>query len=107
MDEGQLSPDILPWINGLPDVRRMLAEKFPDPKSPGEGSPINEQNLSEWRYGGYVEWERERDRIENTKRLAEYAVELAKASGGTIGEGGVAIAAGKILEKLEGVEGEA
>jgi hypothetical protein len=33
----------------LPEVKERLTEKF-------EGRPINEQNLTNWRQGGYKEW---------------------------------------------------
>lgn len=100
LDDGELAPTILPWLNGLPDVQAMLAAKF-------EGVAISPQNLTEWRQGGYKDHLADLEAVENTKRLAEFSFKLAEASGGAIGEGAVAIAAGKILERLENLEGEA
>jgi len=40
---------IVQWLNSLPEVQELLAEKF-------EGRPINEPNLTGWRQGGYEEW---------------------------------------------------
>jgi hypothetical protein len=40
---------LLPWLNSLPEVQAILSEKF--------GSrPINKQNLSQWRRGGFRDW---------------------------------------------------
>ena len=41
--------EILAWLNALPEVREVLAKYF-------NGSPISEDNLSQWRHGGYVGW---------------------------------------------------
>jgi len=41
--------EILPWLNGLPEVRRLLESSF-------EGSAISEHTLSRWRRGGYACW---------------------------------------------------
>ena len=44
--EGKL---IVRWLNSLPEVKQVLAEGF-------DGRPISEQNLTDWRQGGYQEW---------------------------------------------------
>jgi Protein of unknown function (DUF3486) len=94
--DGESGARILPWLNALPEVIKLLEEDF-------EGLRINDQNLSDWRLGGYEDWLRRRDRLEATKEMAGYAVKLAKANGGNISEGASAILAGQILEVLEGV----
>ena len=40
---------IVQWLNSLPEVQKVLAKNF-------DGRPINEQNLTDWRQGGYEEW---------------------------------------------------
>ena len=47
--DGEEGKQIALWLNSLPEVNERLAEKF-------EGRPINEQNLSNWRQGGYEDW---------------------------------------------------
>ena len=44
--EGKL---IVRWLNSLPEVKQVLAEGF-------DGRPVSEQNLTDWRQGGYEEW---------------------------------------------------
>jgi hypothetical protein len=51
LNNGQLSPEILPWLNSLPEVRRVTAKFF-------ARHPINAQNLSDWRRGGFLDWGR-------------------------------------------------
>jgi len=50
LQEGQSGPEILAWLNADDHVREVMDEHF-------EGKPINLQNLSEWRQGGYKEWQ--------------------------------------------------
>ena len=92
--DGQSGPKILAWLNAHEDVLKVLDEHF------GE-EPVSNQNLSEWRQGGYQDWLKRREQIENTKSLSAYALSLAQASGGNISDGAAAIMAGKILELIE------
>ena len=54
MESGESGEAILEWLNGLPAVQTMLKEAF-------DGVPISKQNLSEWRQGGFREWELKED----------------------------------------------
>lgn len=94
LHNGQNGRTVLPWLNGLEDVRTVLAQAF-------DGRAINSQNLSAWREGGYQEWLTHEGRAQHTRQLAERAAELARASGGALSEGAAAIAAGRMLELLE------
>ena len=49
LQDGHDGNQILTWLNSLPAVRRVLADYFGN-------HPINEQNLTDWRQGGYQEW---------------------------------------------------
>ena len=44
--DGEPGNRLVEWLNSSPDVMRVMAEQF-------EGRPITENNLSEWRAGGY------------------------------------------------------
>lgn len=92
--DGQSGTVILPWLNALPETQAVLAADF-------HGSPINAQNLSDWRQGGYADWEGAQDRLLHTRALAEQAAALAREAGGTLNEGAAAILSGRILEVLE------
>src|SRR3954453_8512494 len=59
------------WLNGLPEVQAILDAQF-------NGAPIREQNLSEWRKGGYVDWRKRRAAIEVAVRLGKEAARRSK-----------------------------
>jgi hypothetical protein len=46
---GEAGAPLGAWLNSLPEVQSVLALQF-------KGVPIREQNLSEWRKGGYQTW---------------------------------------------------
>jgi hypothetical protein len=94
--DGQSAAEILAWANGLEKVRAVLDRHF-------DGVDISEQNLSQWRAGGYAEWLATQEREESIRSLAEFSHRLAKASGGDLTAGAAAIAAGKIYSVLEAV----
>lgn len=91
---GALGPQLLPWLNGLPEVRAVLEAHFGN-------KDINAENLSAWRTGGFAEWEDKQDRTYRTKELAAYAVKLAEANGASIAQGASALVSGRLLELLE------
>ena len=49
IDDNHTGPDLLKWLNELPEVRTILEQHF-------QGSVITPQNLSEWRKGGFLDW---------------------------------------------------
>ena len=67
--EGQSGGKILPWLNARPEVQAILAEDF-------EGLRVNDNNLSEWRRGGYAEWIARRERLDSTRELARFAADI-------------------------------
>jgi hypothetical protein len=75
LDDGMEAEPLLEWVNGLPETKVMLQEKF-------EGKPINPQNLSEWRQGGHQDWLRARERIELAQQMAEQAQDLDESAEG-------------------------
>lgn len=92
--DGQSGSKLLPWLNALPEVIRLLEED-------AEGLRISDNNLSNWRKGGYADWLKRRERLARTKDLADWSVKIATASGGKLAEGGAAILSGQVLEVLE------
>jgi len=76
LDNGERGPQILAWLNALPEVRTVLAEpRF-------GGLPINEQNLSNWRQGGFVRWQHHQQELELVHLLTDEAGDFDRASGG-------------------------
>jgi hypothetical protein len=54
LDDGEPGPQLLAWLNARDDVRAVLATFF-------GGRDISEQNLSEWKEGGFDDWCRHQD----------------------------------------------
>jgi hypothetical protein len=83
MDDGQTGKELLPWLNGLPEVQKLLAEQF-------AGRPIIKQNLCEWRAGGHRAWQARQETLTQARELAGDAEELASATdtAGRIGSEG-------------------
>ena len=47
-------PLLVEWLNSLPETQKVVTEEF-------GGNAITEQNLSDWRQGGYRDWERQQE----------------------------------------------
>jgi hypothetical protein len=69
MENGQEGAQLLAWLNGLPAVRETLQASF-------EGARISKQNLSEWRQGGFREWQLRREWIGQAGELEASANEM-------------------------------
>ncbi|HVY69665.1 MAG TPA: hypothetical protein VHH73_07025 [Verrucomicrobiae bacterium] len=69
MDEGETGPELLAWLNNLPEVKEVLARDF-------DGKEINGPNLTAWRQGGYADWVAQGQVLELAQRLSEEAIEL-------------------------------
>ena len=65
------SPEVLEWLNALPEVKAVLEAHF-------DGVPISKMNLSRWRRGGHQEWRAREDLLGEAGRVAEFTKELGK-----------------------------
>ena len=74
LDDGEEGKKLVRWLNRLPEVREVMAESF-------GGKPVTEQNLSDWRAGGFAEWVLRQEFLEQARELAEDAEELRAVSG--------------------------
>jgi len=68
--ENEPAKTILTWINADSTVRHFMEVLF-------EGRPITEQNISEWRQGGYEEWLTYHSYLGNVSDLSENAARVA------------------------------
>src|SRR5208283_3087766 len=75
LQDGHDGPQILPWLNSLPGVRKVLAARF-------DGRPVNEQNLSDWRLGGYQDWLAHEDVLAQVAELADNQDDLENVAPG-------------------------
>jgi hypothetical protein len=72
LENGEEGGPLLEWLNGLGEVRKSLQADF-------GGEPISKQNLSEWRRGGFREWQLRQEWIGQAWELANCANEMAEA----------------------------
>ena len=104
MADGITDVRIAETLNADPAVAAKLAEYQ------GGGvkakAIITDGNLSEWRLGGYQDWLGDQAKIRRIRVLAQYAQQVAEADGGSAAAGGVAMAAGKLFERLESASEE-
>lgn len=94
MDDGQLSPEILPWLNALPEVQDLVQRKF-------KGDEVSNQNLSTWRETGFCEWQDQQKELHFIRGAVEFSKDVVKHTGLQLTEGAAAIAAGAVLTRIE------
>jgi len=73
LDNGEQGADLVEWLNHLPEVHNVLAAHF-------EARPISAQNLSEWKEGGFRDWQRQQDACERVRGLVDLSDELEDAT---------------------------
>ena len=93
LDDGQPGSVILPWLNALPEVAAILTQHF-------DSQPVNDQNLSDWRLGGFQDWLAAKEERNRIRALSEYAAELT-SEGRDPHDAANVIAGGRLLEALE------
>jgi hypothetical protein len=72
MEDGEEGATLLDWLNSLPEVQATLKENF-------KGVPISKQNVSEWRQGGFREWQIRKELLEQACHLSAGASEMEEA----------------------------
>lgn len=73
LSDGEPGRELVAWLNGLPEVQRAVAAEF-------GGRPVREQNLSEWKQGGYEDWLRQQEALELVRTLSAEADDLKLAA---------------------------
>jgi hypothetical protein len=73
LQNGAPAKRLVAWLNSLPEVRAVLKAEF------GSRS-VSEQNLSEWKLGGYPDWQLQQEAIELVRHMDADSNELNQAS---------------------------
>jgi len=87
-------PKIAEWLE---------AEHAAALKEAGFGDNIV-RNLGNWRQGGYVDWEKRQERLEEMRHQQEFAVELARQHDHSYQQGSLIMAASQINQALDGFD---
>jgi hypothetical protein len=74
LDDGEQGAPLVEWLNRLPEVNLVVQRDF-------NNRPITEQNLSEWRQGGFLEWQKQQESCDWVRTLAGDAEQLVQQSG--------------------------
>ena len=74
LENGWRGARLVNWLNDQPEVKEVLREQF-------HGRAINEQNLSQWREGGYVDWQRHQQTQAQIKWVVERSDDVGEAEG--------------------------
>jgi hypothetical protein len=79
LQNGEEGKQIAEWLNALPEAIAVLAAEF-------DGQPISDVNLSNWKLGGYRDWEAQQEALEAVRRIGGDAAELSQAAGGQLAD---------------------
>lgn len=97
MFDGERAPTLLPWLNGTPEAQKVCRDQY-------EGEPISPQNLSAWRNGGFMKWQKDQRRLERSRERCRFSKQMVEASGGNMAEGVLASLTGDLAEILEEID---
>lgn len=101
LNEGELGTRLVTWLNEQEAVQAVLKEAF-------GGRPISEQNLSEWKQGGFEDWRRHQESLELAGRVLEEAEDYEQLSeGGALADRfaeSAALALGRLLRTTREME---
>jgi hypothetical protein len=74
LDDGEQGARLVEWLNGLPEVNLVLERNF-------DGQPINEQNLTDWKQGGFLDWQQLQQSREWVRAVADEADQVTEEAG--------------------------
>ena len=90
--DGEQGKPLVEWLNGLPKVQAVLQAKF-------NGNPITENNLSQWKNGGFPAWEAGEQMADSVSSIIQGTTALqAVAKGGLTDRMALMLAANMALE---------
>jgi hypothetical protein len=79
LQDGESGRQLIEWLNSLPEAQAVLDRDF-------DGRHINDQNLSDWKQGGYRDWLVQEEALSQAGELAANAEELTEVSQGRMAD---------------------
>ncbi len=92
--DGQPASDILPWLNGLAPVRKILDTKF-------KGASIKRQNLDYWRRTGYQFWLQQEQAFLALYRISRDARSVTQADCQALARGTATVVASRLFQLVQ------
>lgn len=74
LDDGEQGTRLVEWLNSQDDVKLVLEQDF-------DARPITEQNLAEWKQGGFLDWQKHQESRDWVRLMTDDASELAEDTG--------------------------
>ena len=99
MADGEPASTLLPWLNGLRGVQAELKRYF-------GGAAVTVGNLTEWRAGGFADWQAHQEAREQTRDMLADAEELCESADGKLGDGLGKVLAARYAVALANWNGE-
>lgn len=101
LEQSHTCREMAAWLNSLPEGKA-VCERVARARGAASSS-IRMNDVSRWQRSGFLEWLRQRENAEETREMAKWSVQLAKASGENVSEQAAKVLSGQILELLEGI----
>jgi hypothetical protein len=79
LEDNEPAKELLKWLNHLPQTKKVLKSLF-------NGVPINKQNLSDWKTGGFRDWQAQQEALNAMQQMADDAEELQSSSTGPLSD---------------------
>jgi len=95
--DGEQGQPLVEWLNGLPNVQAVLQAQF-------DGHAITENNLSQWRNGGYAAWETGERMADNVKSIMDGTTALKAAAKEALTDRMALMLAANMAIALQGLE---
>jgi hypothetical protein len=99
LSDGEPGIRLVEWLNSMPEVQALLRREF-------AGRAITEQNLSEWKQGGYADWLARQETLERVRELADDAAELTEVTNGQLADHLSTVVSARYAAALAGWNGE-
>jgi len=99
LHNGEPGRHLVRWLNSQPETQAVLAQAF-------GGRSISEQNLCEWKAGGYRDWQARQETLCQARELAADAKELTAATDGKLTDHLATVLAARYAAALAGWDGE-
>ena len=99
LDKNEPGETLLEWLNAQPEIHTLLSAEF-------AGVPVSKQNLSQWRLGGFREWQLRQEVAADARELSTQARELESVQPTRLADSLATVLAGRYASLLRHWTGE-
>jgi flagellar biosynthesis GTPase FlhF len=93
LQNGGEGRQITAWLNTLPEVQALMNSEF-------DGQSISEMNVSNWKAGGYLQWEEQQEVMDAVRSFGAAAAEVSHATDGQLADNLAVYLAARIAVEL-------